>query len=51
MDTRNETRSNTQREQNLREENWTFEEPDALTIPDSVQARFDNEGLSLRWIR
>jgi len=49
--TRNETRSNTQREQNLREENWTFEEPDALTIPDSVQARFDNEGLSLRWIR
>ena len=51
MNTRNETRSNTQREQNLREENWTFEEPDALTIPDSVQARFDNEGMALRWIR
>ena len=51
MTTRNETRSETLREQNLREENWTFEEPNALTIPDSVEARFDNDGLALRWIR
>ena len=51
MPTRNETRSETLREQNLREENWTFEEPNALTIPDPVQARFDNQGLALRWIR
>ena len=51
MTTRNETRSETLREQNLREENWTFEEPNALTIPDPVQARFDNQGLALRWIR
>ena len=51
MTTRNETRSETLREQNLREENWTFEEPNALTIPDTVQARFDNDGLALRWIR
>ena len=51
MTTRNETRSETLREQNLREENWTFEEPKALTIPDPVQARFDNQGLALRWIR
>ena len=51
MTTRNETRSETLREQNLREDNWTFEEPNALTIPDPVQARFDNQGLALRWIR
>ncbi len=51
MTTRNETRSETLREQNLREENWTFEEPNALTIPDGVEARFDNDGLALRWIR
>ena len=49
--TRNETRSNTLREQNLREEEWTYEEPDALAIPEVVQARYDNEGMSLRWIR
>ena len=51
MTTRNETRSETLREQNLREENWTFEEPNALTIPDPVQARVDSQGLALRWIR
>jgi len=39
------------REQNTREEDWTFEEPNALTIPENVQARFDNEGMALRWIR
>tara|TARA_R110002020_G_scaffold399996_1_gene610087 strand:+ start:693 stop:1184 length:492 start_codon:yes stop_codon:yes gene_type:complete len=51
MTTRNEVRSNSQREDNTREEQWTFEEPDALDIPDSVKARFDNEGMSLRWLR
>jgi hypothetical protein len=51
MTTRNESRSNTLREDNTREEEWTFEEPNALTIPDNVQARFGNEGMSLRWIR
>jgi|TARA_A100000172_G_scaffold36331_1_gene22048 hypothetical protein len=49
--TRNETRSNNLREQNLREEEWTYEEPDALAIPEVVKARFDNEGMALRWIR
>ena len=52
--TRNETeRSNTTREAASREvmEEYVFEEPDALTIPDSVRARFDDEGMSLRWIR
>ena len=50
--TRNETeRSNATREATTREEEYFFEEPDALTIPDMVQARFDNEEMSLRWIR
>ena len=51
--TRNEIRSNTTREAKSREseEEYVFEEPDALTIPDSVQARFDAEDMSLRWIR
>ena len=51
MTTRNEVRSNSQREDNTREEQWTFEEPDALDISDSVKAKFDNEGMSLRWLR
>ena len=49
--TRNQIRSNETRETETREEEWTFEEPDALQIPDTVQARFDNEHMSLRWIR
>ena len=49
--TRDESRTESTREQNLREEKWTFEEPNALTIPKHVQARFDNEGMALRWIR
>ena len=51
MNTRNESRSKSLREENTREQEWTFEEPDALTIPDNVLARFDNDGMSLRWIR
>ena len=51
MTTRNEARSNTSREAKTREEEWTFEEPDALQIPEEVEARFNNDGLSLRWLR
>jgi hypothetical protein len=51
MTTRNEARSNTSREANTREEEWTFEEPDALKIPNEVQARFDSDGMALRWLR
>ena len=51
MNTRNESRSTEIREKNTREEEWTFEEPDALNIPELVKARFDNEGMSLRWLR
>ena len=49
--TRNQIRSNETSETETREEEWTFEEPDALQIPESVQARFDGEQMSLRWIR
>ena len=51
MTTRNEQRSNTSRENQTREEEWTFEEPDALKIPEEVEARFSNDGMSLRWLR
>ena len=51
MNTRNESRSETLREETTREQEWTFEEPDALAIPDNVLERFDNEGMALRWIR
>ena len=51
MTTRNEQRSNTSRETQTREEEWTFEEPDALKIPEEVEARFSNDGMSLRWLR
>ena len=49
--TRNEARTETTREQNTREDQWNFEEPNALNIPENVQARCDNEGMALRWIR
>jgi hypothetical protein len=49
---RNEARSANTRELNTREETeWTYEEPDALNIPNQVKNRFTNEGMSLRWIR
>ena len=51
MTTRNEARSNTQREANTREEEFVFEEPDALAIPPEVEARCDSDGMSLRWLR
>mgnify|MGYP003672697746 FL=1 len=51
MNTRNESRTEHLREQTTREEEWTFEEPNALTIPENVQERFDSEGMALRWIR
>lgn len=51
MNTRNESRSSDVRENNMREDQWTFEEPNALEIPDSVKARFDSEGMAYRWIR
>ena len=44
-------RSANLRETNTRETEWTYEEPNALDIPDPVINRFINEGLSLRWIR
>jgi len=49
--TRNESRIEKLREQETREEEWIFEEPDAMAIPETVKSRFDNEGMALRWIR
>jgi len=49
--TREKSRTDTLRETNTREEEFIFKEPDALTVPDMVQQRFNNEGMSLRWIR
>jgi hypothetical protein len=54
MNTRKEIkeRSIDTREHNSREETeWTYEEPNALEIPESVYRRFENEGMGLRWIR
>ena len=53
MNTRkSEVRSASTREQKTREETeWTYEEPNALDIPDQVMNRMANEGMSLRWIR
>jgi hypothetical protein len=39
------------REVNARVFSDTFEEQDWLSIPASVKARFENEGMTLRWIR
>ena len=41
--TRNESRTKSQRENSVREEQWTFEEPNALDIPEAVKQRFDQE--------
>jgi len=49
--TREKSRTDTLREANTRQENFVFEEPDALSVPKAVEQRFQNEGLSLRWIR
>ena len=40
-----------ERTNNTREEEYTFEEPDMLAIPESVRDRFSANGLTLRWIR
>jgi hypothetical protein len=48
---RTESRSSQVRENQTREEVYTFEEEDALAIPEEVSARFLNQGMVLRWIR
>tara|TARA_R110000796_G_scaffold24950_3_gene70876 strand:+ start:539 stop:1054 length:516 start_codon:yes stop_codon:yes gene_type:complete len=48
----NKARSETIRETEQRShEEYTFEEPDYLAIPDVVKDRFADEGMILRWIR
>tara|TARA_R100001594_G_scaffold94677_1_gene128912 strand:+ start:206 stop:694 length:489 start_codon:yes stop_codon:yes gene_type:complete len=48
---RTQSRSLQERENQTREEVYTFEEEDALAIPEEVKARFLNQGMVLRWIR
>ena len=48
---RTQSRSLQERENQTREEVYTFEEEDALAIPEDVKARFLNQGMVLRWIR
>jgi hypothetical protein len=45
--TRVQSRTEEQRELNTREEEWTFEEPNALDIPKSVEKKFEAEGMRL----
>ena len=48
----NNTRSTDQRENNAREEvEYTFEEQDALHIPNAVLNRFASERMTLGWLR
>ena len=39
------------RENKTREQEWTYEEQDALHIPDMTKARFDSQDMHLRWLR
>ena len=45
------TRMEDTRENKTREIEYTYEEPDALDIPDVIQQRFDSQDMVLRWIR
>ena len=44
-------RTEDMRENKTREKEWTYEEQDALHIPDMTKARFDSQDMHLRWIR
>ena len=44
-------RNTDMRENNTREVEWTYEEPDALNVPNIVLERFDAQDMDLRWIR
>ena len=50
--TRTNTRSSEVRENLDRETTeYTFEEQDALHIPEAITNRFANEGMTLGWLR
>jgi len=52
MITRANTRSSQLRENNIKQETeYTFEEPNALQIPEAVEERYASEGISLGWLR
>jgi hypothetical protein len=45
------SRSEESRELNSREQDYEYREPNLLDIPESVEYRFLDQGLKLRWIR
>jgi len=45
------SRSEESRELNSREQDYEYREPNLLEIPESVENRFLDQGLKLRWIR
>jgi hypothetical protein len=45
------SRSEESRELNSREQEYEYREPNLLEIPESVENRFLDQGLKLRWIR
>ena len=45
------SRSEESRELNSREQDYEYREPNLLDIPESVENRFIDQGLKLRWIR
>lgn len=50
MEFTREARMESEREAEQRND-WAFEEPDAIEIPQRVKDRFADEGMTLRWIR
>tara|TARA_R110002012_G_scaffold289306_1_gene482331 strand:- start:5458 stop:5946 length:489 start_codon:yes stop_codon:yes gene_type:complete len=44
-------RNTDMRENNTRETEWTYEEPDALDVPNTVLEKFNAQDMDLRWIR
>ena len=49
--TRTTTRNTQTREMQTREEEFVYQEPNLLDLPQSVTDRFKDQGFDLRWVR
>lgn len=49
--TSRKTRSTQSRDLETREQEYEYKEPNLLDLPESVENRFANDGMKLRWIR
>ena len=49
--TRTTTRNTQTREMQTREEEFVYQEPNLLDLPESVTDRFKDQGFDLRWVR